>query len=80
MSCSSTAASLLGPPAPNVEYEIVYSQYEGEHQLPQITALIEKELSEPYIIYTYRYFLIEWWVLAGDGKQRRLGLMFDRVS
>eukprot|EP00470_Lotharella_oceanica_P002502 CAMPEP_0170168218 /NCGR_PEP_ID=MMETSP0040_2-20121228/1345_1 /TAXON_ID=641309 /ORGANISM="Lotharella oceanica, Strain CCMP622" /LENGTH=184 /DNA_ID=CAMNT_0010406421 /DNA_START=16 /DNA_END=570 /DNA_ORIENTATION=+ len=40
--------------------EIAYTQYEGEHQLHHIQKLIEKDLSEPYSIYTYRYFLNNW--------------------
>ncbi|KDQ54534.1 hypothetical protein JAAARDRAFT_182005 [Jaapia argillacea MUCL 33604] len=39
--------------------EITYRQYVGESDLPQIMALVQSELSEPYVIYTYRYFLHE---------------------
>jgi ribosomal protein S18 acetylase RimI-like enzyme len=42
---------------------IVYGQYslEKEHEyLPQIRELISKDLSEPYSIYVYRYFLYQW--------------------
>lgn len=39
---------------------IYYTQYQSELELPIIAALIEKELSEPYIVYTYRYFLNQW--------------------
>lgn len=39
---------------------IYYTPYQSELELPLITALIEKELSEPYIVYTYRYFLNQW--------------------
>jgi peptide alpha-N-acetyltransferase len=35
-------------------------QYESERQLPEIMALIDAELSEPYSIFTYRYFLSQW--------------------
>lgn len=34
--------------------------YDGEHQLPMIQSLIEKELSEPYSVFTYRYFVNNW--------------------
>lgn len=37
-----------------------YTQYQSEVELPIISSLIEKELSEPYIVYTYRYFLQQW--------------------
>ena len=42
---------------------ISYVQYslEKEHEyLPQIRELISKDLSEPYSIYVYRYFLYQW--------------------
>ncbi|KAK8097314.1 acetyltransferase [Apiospora kogelbergensis] len=40
-----------------------YIQYEHgleEQYLPTIRALISKDLSEPYSIYVYRYFLYQW--------------------
>jgi len=40
--------------------KIEYSAYVGEHQLVDIMALIDKDLSEPYSIYTYRYFINNW--------------------
>ena len=43
--------------------EIVYRPYLGESDLPSIMALVQSELSEPYVIYTYRYFLQQWYVL-----------------
>lgn len=39
---------------------IVLEAYTGEHQMNDIIELIEKELSEPYIVYTYRYFVNQW--------------------
>ena len=44
---------------------IVYRQYMGESDLPPIMALVQHELSEPYVIYTYRYFLHQWSVILG---------------
>lgn len=38
------------------------SQYSGEDELPEVMRLIEKELSEPYHVYTYRYFVHQWYV------------------
>jgi hypothetical protein len=40
--------------------EIRYVGYAGEANLPLISSLIERELSEPYSIFTYRYFLNQW--------------------
>ena len=34
--------------------------YEDESMLPDIMALVSKDLSEPYSIFTYRYFLMNW--------------------
>jgi peptide alpha-N-acetyltransferase len=36
------------------------SLYQSEAELPEIMALIEKDLSEPYTVYTYRYFIHQW--------------------
>jgi hypothetical protein len=44
--------------------DIEYRAYSGEAQLAQIAALVEGELSEPYVVYTYRYFLHQWFVRA----------------
>ncbi|KZP30076.1 acyl-CoA N-acyltransferase [Athelia psychrophila] len=44
--------------------EILYRQYVGESDLPHIMALVQSELSEPYVIYTFRYFLHQWPQLA----------------
>lgn len=40
--------------------EIEYVSYGGEHHLPLIMGLVDKELSEPYSIFTYRYFVYLW--------------------
>ncbi|XP_063146566.1 N-alpha-acetyltransferase 30 isoform X2 [Candoia aspera] len=39
---------------------IRYVRYESELQMPDIMRLITKDLSEPYSIYTYRYFIHNW--------------------
>jgi peptide alpha-N-acetyltransferase len=39
---------------------IRYRQYLGEADLPHIMALVQNELSEPYVVYTFRYFLHQW--------------------
>lgn len=44
-----------------VELEpITYLSYSDETQMPLIMRLIQKDLSEPYSIYTYRYFIHNW--------------------
>ncbi len=47
---------LLPPPMDT----ITYRAYSGEHELPHIISLVQSELSEPYVVYTYRYFLHQW--------------------
>lgn len=41
-------------------FRISYKVYESELELPSIMKLIQKDLSEPYSIYTYRYFIHNW--------------------
>lgn len=50
------------PDAAPVAYEngVAYYTYSSEHQLPLMTKLIERDLSEPYSVFTYRYFLNFW--------------------
>ncbi|CAG0884484.1 unnamed protein product [Darwinula stevensoni] len=40
--------------------DICYVSYQNELQMPAIMGLIQKDLSEPYSIYTYRYFIHNW--------------------
>eukprot|EP00048_Salpingoeca_helianthica_P018816 m.243200 g.243200 ORF g.243200 m.243200 type:complete len:154 (+) comp27111_c0_seq1:58-519(+) len=37
--------------------EVVFEAYRDETQLPAIMGLISKDLSEPYSVYTYRFFI-----------------------
>ena len=39
---------------------VTFLQYESELQLPHIMRLMKADLSEPYSIYTYRYFIHNW--------------------
>ncbi|XP_066244302.1 N-alpha-acetyltransferase 30 [Saccopteryx leptura] len=45
---------------PGEDRTIHYVRYESELQMPDIMRLITKDLSEPYSIYTYRYFIHNW--------------------
>ena len=45
---------------PPSETDISFIQYRDETQMPLIMRLIQKDLSEPYSIYTYRYFIHNW--------------------
>ena len=42
---------------PYIKDGILYESFQDETQLPFITKLMEADLSEPYSIYTYRYFI-----------------------
>ncbi len=42
------------------EKEIRLVPYSSELQMPAIIRLIKEDLSEPYSIYTYRYFIYNW--------------------
>ncbi|KAM3961520.1 uncharacterized protein ACR2FA_004415 [Aphomia sociella] len=44
----------------SAQEEIDIISYESELQMPEIMRLIQKDLSEPYSIYTYRYFIHNW--------------------
>ena len=52
--------------------EIKYKQYVDENEMPAIRELIARDLSEPYSIYTYRYFINSWpnlcWLAYADEK------------
>ncbi|VDD83254.1 unnamed protein product [Mesocestoides corti] len=39
---------------------VIFRQYESEADLNFIVPLITKDLSEPYSLYTYRYFIYNW--------------------
>ena len=63
---------------------VVYSVYAGEEQLEAMTKLFAADLSEPYSIFTYRYFLHQWphlsfVVRGGRGDHAMLLLHTRRV-
>lgn len=59
---SSSTEQEEGNSSKKIEPKIVidYKEYESELQMPDIMQLIQKDLSEPYSIYTYRYFIHNW--------------------
>lgn len=57
-------ASELQATQRDLSEQITYVQYESELQMPDIMRLIQKDLSEPYSIYTYRYFIHNWPMLC----------------
>ena len=58
MSCNTLSESSKG--ANISQSDVTYIVYESELNMPDIIRLIQKDLSEPYSIYTYRYFIHNW--------------------
>ena len=65
----SNSAPLFNSPS---EGDIKYTQYIDESQIEAIRELISRDLSEPYSIFTYRYFINNWpnlcWLAHIDKK------------
>ncbi|KAH9969395.1 acyl-CoA N-acyltransferase, partial [Lactifluus volemus] len=63
---------------------ITYRAYSGEHELPHIISLVQGELSEPYVVYTYRYFLHQWphlsFLAYAQGVQHPVGVIVCKQS
>lgn len=79
LSSSLTAGCSLRSPSgrevePGEDRTIRYVRYESELQMPDIMRLITKDLSEPYSIYTYRYFIHNWpqlcFLVSGRNEKR----------
>ena len=61
LSASLSSLTLTSSPPPSFSpASIRYDSYASESQLPFIQSLIDRELSEPYSVFTYRYFLNNW--------------------
>ncbi|KAG1659543.1 hypothetical protein FOA52_016166 [Chlamydomonas sp. UWO 241] len=76
----------MAPPdasdGPSTSGGIQYRAYRDEVDLPVVMALIDADLSEPYTIYTYRYFLHSWpklCYLAYDGD-RAFGVVISKMD
>lgn len=73
---TTTDSQLLPPPTTNghaATTAVSYENYKHELQLQWMSQLIERDLSEPYSIFTYRYFLNNWphlciLAMADDGN------------
>lgn len=62
---------------------ISYRVYESEELMPEIMRLITKDLSEPYSIYTYRYFIHNWpklCYLAFDAEKKCVGAIVCKLD
>ncbi|XP_066340030.1 N-alpha-acetyltransferase MAK3-like [Miscanthus floridulus] len=74
MSSATSSAAAAAAGGSEGSGEIAYVSYGGEQYLPLVMSLVDEELSEPYTIFTYRYFVYLWPQLtflafdARDGK------------
>ncbi|VVC29872.1 Acyl-CoA N-acyltransferase,GNAT domain [Cinara cedri] len=61
-SCSSSDVNNSEPTTVGLPHfnGVKYVCYKNEQQMKDIMRLIQKDLSEPYSIYTYRYFIHNW--------------------
>lgn len=59
-STAETRAKVAESEIPSELRYIQYSHALEKKYLPSIRAIISKDLSEPYSIYVYRYFLYQW--------------------
>merc|ERR1712159_448821 len=61
VSASTDMASTTTLNPPTVEAgDVKYVAWKDESQMTLVMSLIEKDLSEPYSIFTYRYFINNW--------------------
>ena len=56
---SSPRVPVIGQDPQTID-DILYEPYLSELQMPSIVQLMKASLSEPYSIYTYRYFIHKW--------------------
>ncbi|EEH37485.1 GNAT family N-acetyltransferase [Paracoccidioides lutzii Pb01] len=72
--------------APAVAEQHRYVQYESDKENEYVSAmrqLISKDLSEPYSIYVYRYFLYQWGDLcymSMDEKDNLIGVVVSKLE
>lgn len=71
----------------STEYgQVSISRYAGESELPTIMSLIDEELSEPYTVFTYRYFVNQWPQLCflayidGMEKRQAIGVVICKLD
>lgn len=58
--------------------------YRGEHQLGEIMDMIKETLSEPYSVYTYRYFINHCpslcWIARDPETKKAVGTIVSRLD
>lgn len=82
---SSLSSPAAVPPAATAPDDLRYIQYDSSREneyVPAMRRLISKDLSEPYSIYVYRYFLYQWGdlcFLAMDGDEM-VGVVVSKLE
>ena len=72
----------MADPESNSCPDIRFVNYESEAQMPDIMQLVQKDLSEPYSVYTYRYFINNWGKLCflAYDKQNCVGAIVCKLD
>lgn len=72
----------MADPDSNSCPDIRFVNYESEAQMPDIMQLVQKDLSEPYSVYTYRYFINNWGKLCflAYDKQNCVGAIVCKLD
>lgn len=70
------------PPSDLDPSKVVYSTYQNEKELSIMMKMIESELSEPYSIFTYRYFVNGWKELSyiAHYEDQMIGVIIGNLS
>lgn len=66
-----------------MEDDLVYSTYSSESSLPAIMKLVQKDLSEPYSVFTYRFFVNRWPQLcemAHNSQNELVGVVVCKID
>lgn len=63
---------------------VIIEPYRGEHQLGEIMEMIKETLSEPYSVYTYRYFINHCpslcWIARDPDTKKAVGTIVSRLD
>jgi N-alpha-acetyltransferase 30 len=78
-------APFVQPDMSGLAADVIYANYEDETQLATIQQMAARDLSEPYSVFTYRYFLLKWPELCicaydkDDSKSDKRGAMIGTI-
>lgn len=59
--------------------DVVFSSFQSEDALGEIMSLVEKDLSEPYSVFTYRYFILGWPELTILAREKEDGKLLGVI-